>query len=309
MRKFFNIFLFVLCTIAIAGCNDTESSESRLEIKAVNTNFQATGGKGYIQLQATGNITADVNADWCVLKEVNPNEVVFEVKENTGYSGRNALLTISNGVEKKAFNINQSGAVFIFGKDEWMLRTDNKAATLPIKLQSSFDYTIDIPAEAKEWLSFEQNAKGINFKVKENTSGKMRGAIVNVAAKDRSASYQVIQYDVDELTGTWQGMFSDGQMNYGLKDVIIEKQEDGTYLLSIEILSSDLYYVKDPSVTISLGPVMLTDGTFVFAFSGIKESDPFGFVFRVYEDAKLQKVIDNLSIFINCILFKEDIIQ
>ena len=47
----------------------------------------------------------------------------------------------------------------------------------------------------------------------------------------------------------------------------------------------------------------------VFAFSGIKESDPFGFVFRVYEDAKLQKVIDNLSIFINCILFKEDIIQ
>ena len=144
MRKFFNIFLFVLCTIAIAGCNDTESSESRLEIKAVNTNFQATGGKGYIQLQATGNITADVNADWCVLKEVNPNEVVFEVKENTGYSGRNALLTISNGVEKKAFNINQSGAVFIFGKDEWMLRTDNKAATLPIKLQSSFDYTIDI---------------------------------------------------------------------------------------------------------------------------------------------------------------------
>jgi hypothetical protein len=80
MRKFFNIFLFVLCTIAIAGCNDTESSESRLEIKAVNT-----------------------------------NEVVFEVKENTGYSGRNALLTISNGVETEAFNINQSGAVFIFG--------------------------------------------------------------------------------------------------------------------------------------------------------------------------------------------------
>ena len=268
------------------GCNDTESSESKLEIKAVNTNFQAPGGKGYIQLQSTGNITADVDADWCVLKEVNPNEVVFEVKENTGYSGRNALLTISNGIEKKAFNINQSGAVFIFGKDEWMLRTDNKAATLPIKLQSSFDYVIDIPAEAQSWLSFEQNAKGINFKVKENTSGKMRGAIVNVAAKDRSASYQVIQYDVDELTGTWQGMFSDGQMNYGLKDVIIEKQEDGTYLLSniltglpyklkakaidnclafgagqnlgvfednlylsFEILSSDLYYVKAVSYT------------------------------------------------------------
>ena len=225
MRKLFNIFLFVLCSVAIAGCNDTESSESKLEIKAVNTNFQATGGKGYIQLQSTGNITADVDVDWCVLKEVNPNEVVFEVKENTGYSGRNALLTISNGVETEAFNINQSGAVFIFGKDEWMLRTDNKAATLPIKLQSSFDYTIDIPAEAQEWLSFEQNAKGINFKVKENTSGKMRGAIVNVAAKDRSASYQVIQYDVDELTGTWQGMFSDGQMNYGLKDVTIEKQD------------------------------------------------------------------------------------
>ena len=57
MRKFFNIFLFVLCTIAIAGCNDTESSESKLEIKAVNTNFQATGVKVYIQLQPTANKT------------------------------------------------------------------------------------------------------------------------------------------------------------------------------------------------------------------------------------------------------------
>lgn len=35
----------------------------------------------------------------------------------------------------------------------------------------------------------------------------MRGATVNVTAKDRSTSYQVIQYDVDELIGTWQGMF------------------------------------------------------------------------------------------------------
>ena len=50
---------------------------------------------------------------------------------------------------------------------------------------------------------------------------------------------------------------------------------------------------------------MLTDGTFVFAFSGIKESDPFGFVFRVYEDAKLQKVIDNLSILLIVFFFKE----
>lgn len=50
----------------------------------------------------------------------------------------------------------------------------------------------------------------------------MRGATVNVTAKDRSTSYQVIQYDVDELIGTWQGMFSDGQMNYGLKDITIE---------------------------------------------------------------------------------------
>lgn len=346
MKKLFNIFLFILCIVTIMGCKDTESYESKLEIRAANTNFHAPGGQGSIQFQSTGNITANVDADWCVLKEVNSNEVVFEVKENIGYSGRNALLTISNEVVKKAFNINQSGAVFVFGKDEWMLRTDNKAATLPIKLQSSFDCVIDIPQEAQTWLSFEKNAKEINFKVKENTSGKIRGAIVKVTAKDRSASYQVIQYNVDEFIGTWQGIFSDEQMNYGLKDVTIEKLENGTFLLSnlltglpyklkakvvdnclafeagqnlgvfegnvylsFEIINSDLYYVKDPAATISLGPVMLTDGTFIFAFSGIKESDPFAFAFRIYEDPELTKIIDNLSIFINCMLFKEDITQ
>ena len=57
----------------------------------------------------------------------------------------------------------------------------------------------------------------------------------------------VIQYDVDELTGTWQGMFSDGQMNYGLKDVTIEKQEDGTYLLS-NILTGLPYKLKAKAI-------------------------------------------------------------
>ena len=45
MRKLFNIFLFVLCIVAIAGCNDTESSESKLEIKAVNTNSKLPAEK------------------------------------------------------------------------------------------------------------------------------------------------------------------------------------------------------------------------------------------------------------------------
>lgn len=346
MRKLFNLLLFMLCTIVITGCNEAESVEATLEIIAANTNFQARGGKGTIELRPTGNITADINADWCILKEVNTSSVMFEVKENTGYSGRNALLTISYGTEKKVFNINQSGAVFIFGKDEWMLRTSNKAASLPIKLHSSFDYVIDIPKEAQGWLSFEPNANGGNFIVKENTSSRMRGAIVNVTSKDRSTTYQVIQYDVENLVGTWQGMFSDSQMNYGLEDVIIEKLDDGTYslsniltdlpyqikakvvdnclafeagqnlgtfadglYLSFEIINSDLYYIKDPSTTISLGPVMLTDGSIILAFSGIKEDDPLAFVFRLYRDKELSIFEDNLLVFINCMLFKNDITQ
>lgn len=346
MRKLFNLLLFMLCTIVITGCNEAESVEATLEIIAANTNFQARGGKGTIELRSTGNITADIDADWCILKEVNTNSVMFEVKENTAYSGRNALLTISNGAEKKVFNINQSGAVFIFGKDEWMIRTSNKAASLPIKLHSSFDCTIDIPKEAQGWLSFEPNANGGNFIVKENTSGSMRGAIVKVTSKDRSTTYQVIQYDVEDLIGTWQGVFSDSQMNYGLKDVIIEKSDDGTYslsniltdlpyqikakvvdnclafeagqnlgtfadglYLSFEIINSDLYYIKDPSTTISLGPVMLTDGSIILAFSGIKEDDPLAFVFRLYRDKELSIFEDNLLVFINCMLFKNDITQ
>lgn len=343
MRKLFNIFVFALGIITSTGCNDTEDAGALFNVVTSHTNFQAPGGKGYVQLQTTGNITAGISADWCVLKEVNSGRVEFEVKENVGYSGRNALLTISNGLEDKTFTINQSGAVFAYEKNEWMLRTSNEAASLPVKLYGSFDCVVDIPQEARSWLSYQQDAdgRGGRFIVKENTSGKMRGVNVDVISGDRTTSYQVIQYDIDEMIGTWQGQFTDLQSNYALPDVLIEKLADGTYTLSnlltelpyklkakaadncltfaagqhlglfdedlylsFQLIDSNYYYVKDPTSTITLGPVLLSDGRFILAFAGIKETDPYGFVFRLYEDETLETFNSNLLILVNCFFYK-----
>lgn len=343
MKKLFNIFLVALGIITAIGCNDTEDLGTEFNVIAANTNFQAPGGNGYIQLQTTGNIAVDISTDWCVLKGVNSSKVEFEVKENVGYSGRNALLTISNGLEHKTFTINQSGAVFVYGKDEWMLRTSNKAASLPIKLYGSFDCEVNIPQEARSWLSYQPDTdgKGGKFIVEENTLGKIRGTNVEVISGDRTASYQVIQYDLDEFIGIWQGQFTDMQSNYALPDVQIEKTRDGAYTLSniltrlpyklkaktadncfifeagqnlgqfnddlylsFQLIDSNFYYVKDPSSTISLGPVLLSDGSFILAFAGIKETDPYGFVFRLYDDEALEAFNSNLLIFVNCFLYK-----
>lgn len=343
MKKLFNIFLFTLCIITTIGCSDTEDIGAEFNIIAANTNFQSPGGKGYIQIQTTGNITVDISTDWCILKGVNSNKIEFEVKENVEYSGRNALLTISNGLEYKTFTINQSGAIFVYGKNEWMLRTSNKAASLPIKLYGSFDCEVNIPQEARSWLSYQPDTdgKGGKFIVEENTLGKMRGANIDVISGDRTTSYQVIQYDLDEFIGIWQGQFTDMQSNYALPDVHIEKIGDGTYALSniltklpyklkakavdncfvfeagqklgqfnddlylsFQLIDSNFYYVQDPSSTISLGPTLLSDGSFVLAFAGIKETDPYGFVFRLYEDEALEAFNSNLLIFVNCFLYK-----
>lgn len=343
MKKIFEISLLLLCLTIYCGCSNDDEPQASLDIVESKVNFQALGGEGYIQFTAPALVKAEVNVDWCSITEISAGKVAFDVTPNHDYIGRNAILTVSYGTETKLFHINQAGAVFAYKQDEWMVRTSNEAASIPVTLYGSFDCEVIIPAEAQSWLSFRKVAGEQTgyFVVTENTSGKMRGATVKVLSADRETGFQVIQYDMDDLLGLWNGQFASSDGIYGLKDVQISRETDGTYTvtnlltgmpfalrateqnhclsfqagqylgdlnnlyhLSFELISKDLMYVKDPSQSISLGPVIIQDGTFALAFGGIKESDPLAFVFRIYEDKELTAWLEDLTIFINCLLYK-----
>lgn len=52
----------------------------------------------------------------------------------------------------------------------------------------------------------------------KNTTGAMRGSIVEVTCGERTYSYAIMQYDVVDLLGTYQGQYISllDQQTYGL---------------------------------------------------------------------------------------------
>lgn len=345
MKTVEKILCGFLCLIMIIGCDDKDYTApvSTLQVVEASLNIQATGGDASVDFLTDKVVTAELESDWCLLKEVNKNKILLRVLPNYGYSSRTAQLKVSDGTESKNFTINQEGAVLIYEEDEWILRATDATTELPIKLYGSFDCMVNIPEQAKSWLSFERdtNGKGGKFIVAENTTGEIRGAIVRVVSGERQMAYQVLQSDIDNYLGTWNGQFNDGTRVYTPSGVTITKDTDGNYVVSnlfsslgfnftikgyavgneivfeagqylgtdgtnyygFSVISADSRFIEDSSGTISLGPVMLKNGSVAIGFIGIKETDPIGFGLMAYMDEYMDEAYSYKAI-LDCVLYK-----
>ncbi len=71
MKKLLNIFILTLCML-IAGCDNDDSKRIRIEGHQSDVTFKAAGGTGSIRIEATGDVTAVADADWCTIKRNKP---------------------------------------------------------------------------------------------------------------------------------------------------------------------------------------------------------------------------------------------
>lgn len=345
MKTIEKILCAFLCLVMIIGCDNEEYKVpvSTLQVVEASLNIKATGGEASVEFLTDGIVTAELESDWCLLKEVNKNKILLHVLPNYGYSSRTAQLKVSDGNDSKDFTINQEGAVLAYEEDDWILRATNAATELPIKLYGSFDCVVNIPEQAKSWLSFEKDTegKGGRFVVTENTSGNIRGAIVRVVSGERQVTYQVLQSEVDNYLGTWNGQFNDGARVYTPSGVTITKDNEGNYLLSnlfsslgfnftikgravgseivfeagqylgtdgssyygLSVISAEGRFIEDSSGTISLGPVILRNGRVAIGFIGIKETDPMGMSLMAYMDEYMDEAYSYKAI-LDCVLYK-----
>lgn len=78
---------------------------------------------------------------------------------------------------------------------------------------------------------------------------------------------------------------------------------DGTNYYAFNVISADSQFVEDSSGTISLGPVILSNGRVAIGFIGVKETDPLGAALMAYTDEYLDEAYSYKAI-LNCILYK-----
>ena len=235
MKKVINIILIVCCVL-IAGCSDDDNASSTLKIVKADVNIKAAGGDATIELQSVLPVEVTVDAEWCKIAEQTTSLVKFSVEANTDFPGRSALITISDGMEKQILTLVQEGAVFIYNESEQVQRVDNEGASLPVEVYGSFPCEVTISEADRSWLSYvpAEDGKGGSFVVAKNTTGAMRGSIVEVTCGERTYSYAIMQYDVVDLLGIYQGQYISllDQQTYGLSNVVISGPDaSGVYTI------------------------------------------------------------------------------
>lgn len=80
MKKVINIFLFVLC-FTVISCHDDDTISPSLTIIQTDLNLKAIGGEASIQIQATGEVKATSDVEWCQVTEVTTETVKLSVQE------------------------------------------------------------------------------------------------------------------------------------------------------------------------------------------------------------------------------------
>lgn len=235
MKKLLNILILSLC-VWITGCNGDDTDISLLKVIQSDATFKAAGGEGFIKIEATGNITASSDADWCIIKDVTNEIVTFDVKENYDYPGRYAQIIIRNEEKNQKVAVTQEGAIIIYDENDLEQATGNEESSLVIALTGSFPFEVTIPEAARNWLSYELVDDGIRFNFKKNTTNAARGTQVQITNGTRTASYVLMQYNAEDLLGSWVATFIrswQGSNESGRGPATIKTGEkDGTYLIS-----------------------------------------------------------------------------
>lgn len=220
----------------MVGCSSDENVLSALKIVKADVNVKAAGGEASVEFRSALPVEVKVGAEWCKVTEQTETLVKFSVEANKGFPGRSTQIIFSDGVENQELTLVQEGAVFIYNEMEQVQRVANEGASLPVEFYGSFPCEVTIAEADKSWLSYipAEDGRGVSFIVKKNTTGSMRGSVVKVTCGGRFYTYAVMQYDAENLVGTYKGQYISllDQQTYGLSHVVISGPDaSGIYMI------------------------------------------------------------------------------
>lgn len=183
--------------------------------KADSTNFEVKQYGDTITVNLTTNISYDVTipetCKWITKKSssgtsdqtaktrgAETKAIIFFIKENSTYHGRDGVVTLSNkdaGVSI-AIKVHQPFTAE-FKPDKKYFEASQYGDTVSIKMTSNVSYDVTIPADC-DWITRVDNRKtrgvetsSILLKVAENKTYKAREAVVKVGNKDAGVSESI----------------------------------------------------------------------------------------------------------------------
>ena len=213
MKKLLSIFSIAVMLIAFSSCENEEGHgyeiADNIQIVSNNISFDAKAQSGTVEVIAPGAVTVKCDAPW-VTTSVDGGIINVAVTQNNSLEGRNAVLTIMSGSEKKTITVAQRGYVFDidFGGST-DLKLGDAAFTKAYPCKSTLDLVI---TTAASWLTAVYADGKLTISAEENTTGNPRKGyiIYSFGPGTEEQTISVMQCEVSDMYGDYYFAFYDG---------------------------------------------------------------------------------------------------
>ena len=175
-----------------------------------STDFEIPMDGGTFTVNVESNVSYEVKlpegCDWITpsIKKKDPDfkteatEIVFTVKENTGYDARDAIITLVNenaGIATP-LTVHQPFTA-VFNADKKTFEVPMEGGTVTVNMESNVSYDVSIPADC-DWVTLPSASRTrgvkssvVTLDVKENKSYHDRDVIVTISNKDAGVSVPI----------------------------------------------------------------------------------------------------------------------
>lgn len=178
--------------------------------KVDSTDFEIPMDGGTFMVNVESNVSYEVKlpegCDWITpsIKKKDPDfkteatEIVFTVKENTGYDARDAIITLVNENANIAtpLTVHQPFTA-VFNADKKTFEVPMEGGTVTVNMESNVSYDVSIPADC-DWVTLPSSSRTrgvkssvVTLDVKENKSYHDRDVIVTISNKDAGVSVPI----------------------------------------------------------------------------------------------------------------------
>ena len=125
-------------------------------------------------------------------------EIVFTVKENTGYDARDAIITLVNEHADIAIPLTvHQPFTAVFKADKKTFEVPMEGGTVTVNMESNVSYDVSIPDDC-DWVTLPSSSRTrgvkpsvVTLEVKENKSYHDRKVVVTIANKDAGVSVPI----------------------------------------------------------------------------------------------------------------------
>lgn len=224
MKQIYQSLIILLCLLLSTGCEKEDTVQEEAYIVKSDINFAAKGGTGTIEV-STDKLSVVSDQEWCET-EITGKIIKITVPQNTGISGRTALVTITAENAVIELPVTQVAPVFIISSTDPLSFFGNGKQQIELKVQSSLEITVK-PED--DWIKYERKDDNIIFTCAKSDI-PLRSTKVRI-----SSGAKIVTLDCQQMC--IEGEYSFTYTNADWDDITVttaltkDPKEENTYIL------------------------------------------------------------------------------